>query len=52
VGRIGDRTIPTIKLVDGDLLLRAAAAAVNQSVQDRALVESYALRRVAAATCR
>jgi hypothetical protein len=51
-GRMGDRTIPTIKLVDGDLLRRAALAAVNQSISDRALVESYAMRRVAAATFR
>lgn len=50
--RMPDRSIPTEKLEDADILRAAQAASTTAPAHTRALVESYALRRVAAATFR
>jgi hypothetical protein len=47
-----DRSIPTEKLEDAAVLTAANAMASNEPARLRALVESYALRRVAATTFR
>ena len=50
--RMPDRSIPTEKLEDAAVLTAANAMASNEPARLRALIESYALRRVVAATFR